>query len=107
MEAKFVQIDIREAKRMIDSDNVTIADIRAPEAFHESHIARAVNVGQENIGQFIANANKDIPLICCCYHGMSSQNAAQYFSAQGFKTVYSIDGGFEAWRCEYPTTQGS
>ncbi len=37
-----------------------------------------------------------------CYHGISSQGAAQYLVNQGFEEVYSVDGGFEAWhRAEF------
>jgi len=31
--------------------------------------------------------------------------SAQYFSQQGFKKVYSIIGGFEKWRTNYPVTE--
>ncbi|EEZ42274.1 thiosulfate sulfurtransferase GlpE [Photobacterium damselae subsp. damselae CIP 102761] len=38
------------------------------------------------------------PVIVMCYHGISSQGAAQYLLHQGFEQVYSLEGGFEAWR---------
>ncbi len=42
-----------------------------------------------------------------CYHGISSQGAAQYLINQGFDAVYSVDGGFEAWhRQSLPTASG-
>ena len=50
---------------------------------------------------FLADTDKTLPLIVCCYHGHSSQNAAEYFSEQGFGDVYSVDGGYEAWRQKY------
>jgi thiosulfate sulfurtransferase len=43
-----------------------------------------------------------VPVIVCCYHGVSSQQAAQFLIHQGFENVYSMDGGFEAWRKELP-----
>ncbi|MGL5628515.1 MAG: rhodanese-like domain-containing protein, partial [Plesiomonas shigelloides] len=39
-----------------------------------------------------------MPVIVMCYHGNSSQGAAQYLVNQGFDEVYSLNGGFEAWR---------
>jgi thiosulfate sulfurtransferase len=36
--------------------------------------------------------------IIYCYKGISSQDAAHYLSSQGFKDVYSVDGGFEEWK---------
>ncbi len=44
----------------------------------------------------------DQPAVVVCYHGRSSQGAAQYLAEQGFDTVYSMDGGFESWRLAYP-----
>ena len=48
--------------------------------------------------------NKDFeqPIIIVCYHGMSSQGAANYLAEQGFDDVYSMDGGFTQWQTELP-----
>ncbi|MDE0931482.1 MAG: rhodanese-like domain-containing protein, partial [Halioglobus sp.] len=46
-------------------------------------------------------ADRDQPLLIYCYHGNSSQGAADYFFNQGFEDVYSMDGGYEAWRLKY------
>ncbi len=46
----------------------------------------------------MADVEFDTPVIVCCYHGISSQQAAQFLIHQGFEEVYSLDGGFEAWR---------
>ena len=37
------------------------------------------------------------PVLVMCYHGHSSQGAAQYLINQGYDEVYSVDGGFEGW----------
>lgn len=37
-----------------------------------------------------------------CYHGISSRGAAQFLIGQGFESVYSVDGGFEAWSKTFP-----
>ena len=39
----------------------------------------------------------ETPVIVCCYHGISSQQAAQFLIHQGYDEVYSLDGGYEAW----------
>ncbi|MGL5597426.1 MAG: rhodanese-like domain-containing protein, partial [Aeromonas sp.] len=44
----------------------------------------------------------DTPVIVMCYHGNSSQGAAQYLLQQGYDEVYSLDGGFEGWRSTFP-----
>jgi len=47
-----------------------------------------------------ADAKK--PVLVMCYHGISSRGAAQFLIGQGFESVYSVDGGFEAWSKTFP-----
>jgi thiosulfate sulfurtransferase len=98
----FKHMNIDKAKEFIDTKNVTIVDIRDKNSFIEGHIANAISVSDENIEQFITSTDKNIPLICYCYHGISSQNASNYFTENGFTEVYSIDGGFEEWNSTHP-----
>jgi len=94
-------ISIDEAKELIDQGEVTLADVRDGRSFNEANIPNAVNIAQENVDTFLSNANKEHPLIVYCYHGNSSKGAADYFASQGFSEVFSMDGGFEAWRLKY------
>ena len=96
------QIDIHKAKELIDQQDVTIVDIRDDQSFLEGHIAKAVQVNDGNIDDFLKNIDKQKTIICYCYHGYSSQAAADLFKENGFKTVYSLIGGFEAWKNSYP-----
>ena len=102
----FEQIDIHQAKELINQGNVTVVDIRDPDSYRGAHIQNAVAVNDENIDSFLRQANRSKPLICYCYHGFSSQGAAEYFGQNGFSKVYSIIGGFEEWRKVYPCSEG-
>ena len=97
----FKCISIDEAKALIDSTEVTLADVRDSNSFLQSNIPNSVHISQETAEQFISSASKDKPLIVYCYHGNSSKGAAEYFINQGFTQVYSMDGGFEDWRIKY------
>ena len=97
----YKQISIDDAKAFIDAGGVTVADIRDAGAYQSGSIAGAVNIQQDTMDTFLADTAKTLPLIVCCYHGHSSQNAAEYFSEQGFGDVYSVEGGYEAWRQKY------
>ncbi len=80
------------------ASDVNIVDIRDEGSYAEGHIDKAHHVNEVNIKDFVQNTCKDKPLICYCYHGISSQGAAGFFAAQGFKKVFSLDGGFEKWK---------
>ena len=41
--------------------------------------------------------NKNDTILIYCYHGNSSQSAANFFSHHGFKNVFSMDEGYEGW----------
>ena len=98
-------IDIHQAKKFVDDHSAFVIDIRDPQSFQEAHIPGAVHISQENIEAFIQSSDKNKSLICYCYHGMSSQNAAQFLYDRGFSAVYSLQGGFEEWRGTYPAVQ--
>ena len=98
----FQEIAADKVKEMLEQKNVNVVDIRDPGSYSSGHIPTAVSVNDRNVEEFIQNTEKDTPLVVCCYHGISSQGAAAYFSEQGFKEVYSMTGGFEAWQSVYP-----
>jgi thiosulfate sulfurtransferase len=107
--SNFEQIDTATAKELMEKEDVTIVDIRDSNSYQQAHIPSATWVNDGNVESFLTQADKTKPLICYCYHGHSSQSAAQYFSQQGFQKVFSIIGGFEEWRTVYPseTRKGS
>jgi len=98
---QFRCIDAPEALSLLEN-GAAVADIRDPESYAQGHMPGAVNVNNENLQDFIAAADMDKPLLVCCYHGISSQSAAQYLAHQGFDEVYSVNGGFEGWRATQP-----
>jgi len=93
----FKHIDVAGTKAMQEQGAV-ILDIRDPNSYAEAHIEGAVHLTNENLPQVLADTDKDASVVVYCYHGISSQQAAQLFVGQGFTDVYSMDGGFEAWR---------
>lgn len=84
------------------SAGASVVDIRDPQSFSQGRIKSAFNLSNENLQEYINHADFDTPLLVCCYHGISSQSAGQFLIERGFEQVYSINGGFEAWRTEQP-----
>ena len=98
----YIRISVQKAHEIIGAgNNVTIVDVRDVNSFAQGHIAQAQMVSEENIEAFLQVTDKQAPLICYCYHGISSQQAALFFVNQGFKKVYSIDGGWNEWKSIY------
>lgn len=93
----FKHIDIAGTKALQEQGAV-ILDIRDPVSFSNGHIEGAVHLTNDNVQQVAADTPTDSEIVVYCYHGVSSQQAAQFFVSQGFDNVYSMDGGYEAWR---------
>ena len=50
-----------------------------------------------NIDSFLQDKDKNETILIYCYHGHSSQSAANFFSHHGFKNVFSMDEGYSGW----------
>lgn len=93
----FQQITVIEFKKMKEEQEIIVIDIRDPNSYEAGHIEDAIHVQQANIEKFIEEADKEKPLVVCCYHGNSSQGAAEFLNQRGFKNAYSLEGGFAAY----------
>ena len=100
----FTCIPAAAAKQMMDTREVTVVDIRDPASFAAGHAPGAISLNNNNVQDFILQADHDKPLLVFCYHGHSSQGAADFLAKQGFDEVYSVDGGFEGWKLQYPVS---
>lgn len=96
----FIPIDTKGAKSLFGHPDLVIVDIRDPASYEQGHIAGAVSLGNDNMEDFLTKTDKSRPVLCYCYHGISSQAAGQYLAENGFATVYSLNGGYEQWRHE-------
>ena len=96
----YKNISIDDAKQLMAEKGVILADIRDAGSYEASHIKGAIHLTNDNIQDFIRDEDLDTPLIVYCYHGHSSQPAAQFLYQQGFEEVYSLIGGYTAWASE-------
>jgi rhodanese-related sulfurtransferase len=40
---------------------------------------------------------RNTPIVFQCHHGIRSQLAAEYFRREGFRNLYNLEGGIDAW----------
>ncbi len=96
----FERIDQAKAIALINDESAVVVDTRDPASFAAGHIENARHLTQENVGSFISGTEKSVPVIVCCYHGNSSQGAAEFLNQQGFERCYSLDGGYSDWKLQ-------
>ncbi len=99
---KFERISVHQAHAHLALGAARLVDIRDVQSFNTAHVSGAFHLTNDSLHDFMQQADVTTPVLVMCYHGNSSQNAAQYLISQGFEQVYSIDGGFDAWFAEFP-----
>jgi monothiol glutaredoxin len=82
---------------MLDSGQpFELVDVRTPEERAVAKIEGARLLDKTYHDQLMA-LDRDTPIVFQCHHGMRSQSAAEYFHEAGFRNLYNLEGGIEAW----------
>ncbi|KKD00144.1 MULTISPECIES: thiosulfate sulfurtransferase GlpE [Photobacterium] len=105
---QFEHISVEQAYALLQESDTkaVLVDIRDPQSHALAHPESAFHLTNDSMVSFMEDVDFEQPVIVMCYHGISSQGAAQYLINQGYETVYSMDGGFEAWRRQaYPCVE--
>lgn len=84
-------------KSMMDAgERFELYDVRTQEERARASIAGARLLDDEAV-RHLSGLDKDTPLVFHCHHGGRSQAAAERFVREGFKRVYNLTGGIDAW----------
>lgn len=94
----YKRVSVSEAKSIIESGNSQCLDMRHIEDYNEEHDLQFEHLSQNRLLEILSSTPKSTPMLLMCYHGNSSQMAAQFLTEKGFTEVYSIDGGYEEWK---------
>ncbi|MFC0445993.1 thiosulfate sulfurtransferase GlpE [Pseudidiomarina halophila] len=100
--SEFSRINTATAHELWQSGQAAFADIRDARSFELGHIPGSVHLTDASLSDFLADLADEQPVVVVCYHGNSSQGAAQYLAQQGVEPVSSLDGGFTAWAQFFP-----
>ena len=103
---QFECINVEQAHQKLQQSSAVLVDIRDPQSYAVGHTPGAFHLTNDTLGAFMRDNDFETPVMVMCYHGNSSKGAAQYLLQQGYDEVYSLDGGFEAWRREFPIEAG-
>lgn len=96
-DAEIRQISAPELRAMLDAGTTfELIDVRTPEERAIAAIEGARLLDQAYHDALIA-LDRDTPLIFQCHHGIRSQRAAEYFRERGFRRLYNLIGGIDAW----------
>lgn len=93
---KVREMDVTELKARLDRGDIQLFDVRPSHERALASIAAARALDAEG-QEVLRNLDRDTPIAFHCHHGYRSQAAAQQLLAEGFRNVYNVRGGIEAW----------
>lgn len=71
-------------------------DVRTPGEWTTAHIEGARLV-DDSVREELESIDRQTTLVFSCHHGIRSRAAAEHAIAMGFREVYNLEGGIEAW----------
>jgi len=97
----YMKISAKEAKTIIDSEDVIILDVRTEEEFNIGHIENAVLLPVTDIKSKAEEVltDKDAKILVYCRSGNRSATAAKDLIAMGYTNIIDF-GGINSWPYE-------
>ena len=92
-------LDVHGLKARIAAGDITVIDVRPAPDRQYAPFAGAEILDEETVTRLSA-LPKDRPLAFLCHHGNSSRGAAEHFRGLGFRQVFNVEGGIDAWSRE-------
>ena len=96
-------VSSREMKKAIESEaGVVVLDVRQPTEVVVGKIPGAENIDirQDEFWLKFKELNREKKYYVYCDNGGRSTSAARVMKQMGFKNVYNLLGGIEAWKSE-------
>jgi rhodanese-related sulfurtransferase/rubrerythrin len=93
-------ISADEARKLLDDKSksgIELVDVREPAEYRDKHLPGAILLPLSGLPDNMNRLNADGTVITYCRAGVRSRSAAALLKRNGFREVYSIDGGIDAW----------
>ncbi|MEC4049856.1 rhodanese-like domain-containing protein [Flavobacterium sp. SUN046] len=94
-------------KKLKESSNPQLLDVRTPEEFATEHLVNATNVDWNgaNFETLAQKYDRSKAVFVYCKSGGRSSEAAEALQKMGFKEIYNLDGGIMKWTGEKTTNE--
>jgi len=98
----YTNINVQQAKEMIDRGEVFILDVRTPKEYAQGHINGSTLLAVQDIPSNeldlkLKELPMDRPIIVYCWSGIRSAAASTILANNGFSKVYNMQGGISTW----------
>lgn len=77
--------------------DVVLLDVREPQELMIASIPGAVSVPMREIPARLGELETEKPIVVLCHSGGRSRQVAGFLLSAGFKEVFNLSGGIDAW----------
>ncbi len=94
------EIGTPEVTRLINRQNAVLLDVREAKEYEGGRLPNAIHIPLSQLGSRAQELSKmaSRPVVAYCATGRRSRMAAGALAGVGFKELYSLHGGIEAWK---------
>lgn len=85
-------------KEFDQKKGMMLLDIRSDKEYDQGHIPGAAHVPLSEIGERVKKLKKDKELVVYCQNGNRSIWAIKRLMGMGYKNLYNLKGGYDAWK---------
>ncbi|MEK9726707.1 MAG: rhodanese-like domain-containing protein [Candidatus Margulisiibacteriota bacterium] len=88
--------------QQLGNKSFSIVDVRSYQEFQSGHIDQAIHINYQDHDNLKKLDPKKTYLLYC-KSGRRSQLAAEFLNNHGFKNVFNMTGGIDAWKIQFST----
>lgn len=96
-ESFIVELTPLELKRMLESEDPFLLDVRDAEEWLIGRIRGSHHIPMRELPQRIGELPQERMIVCICHHGIRSATVCQYLLDKGFENVLNLSEGLHGW----------
>ena len=74
-----------------------LVDVREPWEYQLCRIEESLHIPMNTIPARFSELDSETPIVLICHHGTRSFQVGMFLEQQGFKHLYNLQGGVNAW----------
>ncbi len=96
--AKVEQLSVAEMnRRLVENKDLQFVDVRRAGEYESGHAPQTINLTLSNLENLSRNLDASRPIYVICQGGYRSSAGTSILEKKGFKEIYNITGGTDAW----------
>ncbi|AIY91100.1 rhodanese-like domain-containing protein [Geoglobus acetivorans] len=97
-EKEYHSVSPEEFHRMMQNEDVFVIDVHVPEQKHIPGTDAWIPYNRIESSEDLLPKDKSTKILVYCRSGFMSKIAASKLTEMGYKNVYELDGGVNAWK---------